>query len=195
MNFAERVIGLYLRLNGFFLMPEFSTFDTGLKKGHAHVDLLAFRPKGAFEAHKGIVFPVDSKLFDVFCAFIREPFNSNIAVVCEVRTNDSGDFPNEKRRAYATEMCGISAIPVCADRSIEHLNYDDDAKGIRIGLNHCLKWIAARINWLDREGIPKSESWNWSEPALADFLVLNQLSPISCEEEFKMLVQPPNNTK
>jgi hypothetical protein len=38
MNFAERLAGLYLRLNGFFLMPEFSTFRVGLEKGHAHVD-------------------------------------------------------------------------------------------------------------------------------------------------------------
>ena len=43
MNFAERLAGLYLRLNGFFLMPAFSTFTVRAReedrKAHAHVAL------------------------------------------------------------------------------------------------------------------------------------------------------------
>jgi hypothetical protein len=195
MNFAERLIGLYLRLNGFFLMPEFSTFSTGLKiEGHAHVDLLAFRPRGAFEEHKGIRFPVDSKLFENFHTFLKDPFSSNIAVVCEVRTNREGRFPEPKRQEYAAQMCGLSAIPMCCDRSIDDLQYDSSVKGIRVGLTHSMRWIAARIQWLDDKGVPKSESWNWSEPALADFLVFTQLNPIQCENELDMMVQPPSDS-
>jgi hypothetical protein len=191
MNFAERLIGLYLRLNGFFLMPEFTTFSTGLKnKGHAHVDLIGFRPSGSFEEHENVIFPVDSQLFAIFNAFYQDPFNSNIAVICEVRTNDEGEFPELKRQQYAADMCGFSAVPMCCDRSVNEVCYDRAGGGIRVGLTHSMRWIAARIRWLQNEGIHKSESWNWSEPALADFLVFNELTPIECEKEFKMLVQP-----
>ena len=198
MNFAERLIGLYLRLNGFFLMPEFTTFSTGLEnKGHAHVDLIGFRAKGSFEEHEHVIFPVDSQLFGIFKAFCEDdPFNSNIAVICEVRTNYDGVFPELNRRQYAARMCGINVIPMCCDRSVDEVQHDRRLKGIRVGLARSMRWIAARIKWLHNEGIHKSESWNWSEPALADFLVLNQLSPIDCEKELKTaLVQPPRPAK
>jgi hypothetical protein len=191
MNFAERLAGLYLRLNGFFLMPEFSTFSTGLKtEGHAHVDILAFRPKGAFEEYEGVVFPVDASLFENLHHFFRDPFHSNIAIVCEVRTNKRGKFPDPKRREYAAQLCGTATVAMRCDRSVDNVQYDVRAKGIRLGLTHSLRWIAARIRWLNESGVHKSASWNLSEPELADFLVLNQLLPIQCENELKMMVSP-----
>ena len=192
MNFAERLAGVYLRLNGFFLMPEFSTFSAGLRnEGHAHVDILAFRPRGAYENLEDIDFPLDAQLFDCFKHFLDKPFEENIGVVCEVRSNDNGKFPANARQRYAMRMCGLlSIIPLCCDRSVEDVRYDPEAKGIRIGLQHAIRWIGARIAWLDYKGIPKSESWNASEPGLADLLVLNSLQPLCRKWTNEMFVFP-----
>jgi hypothetical protein len=188
MNFAERLAGLYLRLNGFFLMPEFSTFRVGLEKGHAHVDLIAFRP-GSREIFEGIVFPLDAAFYHAVAKLGGEPFSENVALVCEVRTNFAGEFPNADRVKYAAEMCGTnSVVSVSCDRSLDHVELVKEKSAIKIGLLHMIRWIAARISWLDKEGVPKSASWNWSEPALADFLVLNQLIPIQYENESNMFV-------
>ncbi len=191
MNFAERLAGLYLRLNGFFLMPEFSIFRVGLEKGHAHVDLIGFRPAGSREVFEGVVFPLDAAFYEAIANLCHEPFAENIALVCEVRTNSAGEFPNAERLKYAAAMCGTSSIvSVSCDRSLKNVKFVNEKLGIRIGLLHMIRWIAARISWLDNEGVPKSASWNWSEPALADFLVLNQLIPIQYENESNMFVWP-----
>ena len=125
MNFAERLAGLYLRLNGFFLMPEFTTFGVGLKnQGHAHVDLIALRPSGAFEEFEGKRFPLDADLFETIEQSIHDPLNQTIGVVCEIRTNDKGKFPEQKRQEYASQMCGLSTIiPMCCDESIDGIEY------------------------------------------------------------------------
>lgn len=46
METTEKVAFLYLRLNGFFLMPHFTVF--GVEKGK-HVDVLGIRPAGSEE--------------------------------------------------------------------------------------------------------------------------------------------------
>jgi hypothetical protein len=137
---------------------------------------------------------VDSELFENFKAFYKDPFDSNVAVICEVRANYEGKFPELKRQRYAANICGVGTIPMCCDRSVDDIRFDRGEKGIRVGLARSMRWIAARIKWLHKEGIHKSESWNWSEPALADFLVLNQLTPIECEKELGMLM-PPRSPK
>jgi hypothetical protein len=200
MNFAERLAGLYLRLNGFFLMPEFSTFTVGSeerdRKAHAHVDILAFRPTRSFEEFEGTCLPLDAALFRAFQSVIENPFEQNIAAVCEVRSNETGQFPKRKRQEYAAQMCGgVRVIAMCCDASLDGVKYDSKAKGIRFGLAHALRWIGARITWLNNKKIPKSQSWTWSEPMLADILVLDRLHPICSRTDEMMFAFPRKNRK
>src|SRR5436189_883747 len=193
MNFAERLAGLYLRLNGFFLMPAFSTFTIRVReedrKAHAHLDILGFRPPGSFEQLKEIRFPVDALLFKCLESCVEEPLYSPVAVVCEVRTNEGGEFPRVERCEYARSMCGgINVIPMCFDDSLCDLLFDKNERGIRVGLAHAYRWIAARISWLEERQVPKLASWNWSESTLADMLVLTRLQLKRGERELEMLV-------
>ena len=60
MNPAERLAATYLRLNGFLLLPQFTSFGGGY---HNHVDLLGLRAPGSVERVGTIEFPVDGAFF------------------------------------------------------------------------------------------------------------------------------------
>jgi hypothetical protein len=193
MNFAERLTGLYLRLNGFLLMPAFSTFTIRPReedrKAHAHIDILGFRPPGSFEQLEDVRFPVDALLFKCLESRVGEPLDCPLAVVCEVRTNQLGEFPRRERCDYARSMCGgIEVIPMCFDDSLNNVRFEQSERGIRVGLAHAYGWIAARISWLEERQVPKLASWNWSESMLAEVLVLSRLQCQRDERQFEMLV-------
>jgi len=129
------------------------------------VDLIALRPQGAFEEFEGHKFPLDRALFKAIDNLLPDALNKTIGAVCEIRTNDEGNFPEEKRQEYASRMSAVpTVIPMCFDTSFDGLEYDEHHKGVHIALFHALEWIGARIMWLDNNKISKSESWFGSLP-------------------------------
>jgi hypothetical protein len=185
MNFAEKAAVLYLRLNGFFLMPQFTTFGAGSTNGtsHDHTDILAFRPGGAFERHGPINFPIDALLFDLlaqYSAFEKnDPRFVSFGVVCEVRANRNGKFAPRGRLDYcATLFGGHPIVPLLCD-AYEPAEIGLNEAGIRVGLTHALQWIFARVQWLDDQcAEKKTGSWAWSDEFLGDLLLLREFYPI-----------------
>jgi hypothetical protein len=83
MNCPEKIVGVYLRLNGFFLLPQFTLFEFA---GHIHVDFLALRPPSMGESiHtpiRNLTFPIDETLFELYRNNIGfEPFANYIGLV------------------------------------------------------------------------------------------------------------------
>jgi hypothetical protein len=83
---------------------------------------------------------------------------------------------------------------MCFDDSVDNIAFDKDERGIHVGLAHAYRWIAARITWLEEQQVPKLASWNWSEPTLAEMLVLTRLQARQKERKAIMLV-PPNPSR
>jgi len=176
METTEKIASLYLRFNGFFLMPHFTVF--GLKK-EKHVDVLGIRLVGSEEK-------VDEYLLSSDEEFVKKLKGNeeNIILWAEVGTGSRrGLFP-ERKEAYCRRMFGDT-------RQLEKVYFDFDKQGEELELideilvvpgGRCRRIILERFSQMDSEPIrnlldemTKTGSWRWSEEFLADLLYLRKL--------------------
>lgn len=165
MNAPEKIAATYLRLNGFFLMPNFTVFSGAQ---HADVDLLGVRAPDSHEQVGYLRFPVDE-------AFIGKLGDTNIwhAVITQVKGNETLSFPPDTHKQYVKPLVG-SAKVTCVAFSDDDAGPSDSTLGISVGFVHAVRWIWQRFDFMDNERLrlTKDGSWTWSEPYLSDLLRL-----------------------
>ena len=187
-NTTEKIAGTYLRLNGFLLLPHFTTFGADSSSGnrHTHVDLIAVRLANSVEIAGGYEFPLDEALFVALGqmpGYEGQPARSrNVGIVAEVKTNSNIDVPGARVCTYVRNFFGGKLEPVRVaffnGETIEPPHFDREKGGIKINLRHCMKWIHWRINKIDQHlQLSKTAGWNMSEEFLSDLLVLDGLMP------------------
>lgn len=182
MNPAEEIAGLYLRLNGFFLLPYFTIFrDTR----HHHVDLLGLRSAGSEEIacnrdKQTFVLPTDDKFFTAIETLqIDTPRQKWIGVVAEVKANRQFEHPNALNVQYLDAFFGrvdamirISFSERFSDPAVIR---KDGTEVIEVGVPYALGWVRGRINSMKEEmKLNKGESWTLSEGFLATIMLLMQ---------------------
>ncbi|HYV38456.1 MAG TPA: hypothetical protein VE988_22420 [Gemmataceae bacterium] len=179
MNPAESISGLYLRLNGFFLLPEFTVFRGG---SHQHIDLLGLRPKSgtevAFNKDEELVdLPIDTLLFDS----INHVTNNKsteilLGAVAEVKANQTLEEPSPNFHWVTPFFGAVDAIVrINFTDKFTDVFVDSDTQGnfVVVGMRHALVWIRGRIKTMQTLlKLNKGESWTLSEGYLANILLL-----------------------
>jgi hypothetical protein len=175
MNTAEKIAETYLRLNGFFTLPQFTLF---IKHGvFEHIDIIAVRMAGSCELVEDMPMQVDNEFFDQLSALIPENDARNVLlpVAAEVKSNEEKQAPKPERLEYLKSFYGgLEPIGLSFRKMKNGDTVTTDNGVVVVAVQHCINWIVERIEWMKHErGIAKSGSWNWSEPFLADILVLH----------------------
>ncbi|MDQ2946128.1 MAG: hypothetical protein M3Y27_09335 [Acidobacteriota bacterium] len=174
MNLAEKLAETYLRLNGFLLLPHFTTF---MGKSHNHVDFVGLRVAGSQEIAFNQVLLTDKNLFKALSLEIKgEAEATTIGMIAEVRTNEKRDEISQQQVRYVQAFLG-GLRPVKFTFFSTAKTVQRDGNGIAIGLLYAEKWINARITWMESP-LPMSKiaSWALSEDALADILARRRLA-------------------
>lgn len=88
MNTSEKIVGAYLRLNGFLLLPHFTILDG---EYHTHVDFVGLRPRGGVEVVRGEELPRDTA-FEKSLALAdqmdgKSPTDLWLGIIVEVKTS------------------------------------------------------------------------------------------------------------
>jgi hypothetical protein len=167
MNYAERIAGTYLRLNGFLLLPHFTTF---FGPRNNHVDLIGVRTPGSREKVSGYILPTDRKLFSALSEEVgANPRRSPIGVIAEVRTSSERDNISEQQIAYVQAFLGgLRPITLTFFRTPQTVWRDTE--GIGIGVSYAIDWIQWRVSWMEKRHLNKVGSWNLSEEFLGQIL-------------------------
>jgi hypothetical protein len=175
MNSPEKIAGMYLRLNGFFLLPQFTLFDGD---HHTHVDFLALRAPGSIESCRRLKFETDDSLFNHIDSQL-ELENSRkrlLALVVEVKGNKKKQKPGNGHYDYIDRFIGnAKRIKIHFRDHGQNTSISNDV--IEVPLRYALRWIIDRIDWIDdnQEGLAKHSSWTWSESSLSDIIYLKRL--------------------
>ena len=103
MNSPEKIAGVYLRLNGFFLLPHFTLFDGDY---HTHVDFLSLRAPGSVERCGGLTFPLDESLFNRIDSQVENCREQLLALVVEVKGNKKKQEPGDGHNDYIDQFIG-----------------------------------------------------------------------------------------
>ena len=171
MNAAEKIAGVYLRLNGFLLLPHFTVFDGDM---HGHLDWIGLRAARSEEVGANVPFPTDTAFFDAIppevCPHPREIL---LGLAAEVRTNKERDRPDASQVEYVRKFLGNATVLKASFFESNHRpTWSEEC--IEVGNEYALKWIFERVAWMNENHwrLTKSGSWPWSDDALADFLVL-----------------------
>ena len=174
MNTAEKIAAIYLRLNGFLLLPHFTVFDG---KQHNHIDIVGLRAANSVECLGDLIFPIDNRLFKAASEFVNNPESIFLGALAEVRTNQMKDSLSNEHVAYLSNFLGgIDSIRLSfyefRDNEPTTLNGSID-----IGNRFAMNWIIERINWMQEQkmNLTKHGSWFLSEEWLADILVLTRM--------------------
>jgi len=157
MNSPEKIAGVYLRLNGFFLMPQFTLFDG---KRHTHIDFLGLRAPQSIEMCGNLAFPLDDGLFNLLDEQVEgDSRNQLLAVITEVKGNKKKEKPGEGHIEYIDHFIGsANRIKIFFRNQGVEVSRSDDV--IEIPLGYSLNWIIRRIDWIDenQEGLAKKSS-------------------------------------
>lgn len=173
MNMAEKIAATYLRLNGFLLLPQFTVFIDG---EHGHVDLVGLRAKGSKEESAGVSFITDDEFFGAIDpAVCVDPRNEFLGLVGEVKKNRQVDFPKAKQVEYVRPFLGPAPI-VSVFFSAAGKSPKWTLQGLHVGTGYALEWIFKRASWMNNnlKSWSKTGSWNLSEDALSEILVLGE---------------------
>ncbi len=175
MNTPEKIINTYFRLNGFFLLPQFTMFAND---HHNHIDLLALRSPGCQEICGGAPLPIDIRLFECVSNLInKDALQSLVGLIAEIKGNAQIERPQEDHIEYAKCFFGpeVEAVPISISMKYDLLSIDDGY--ILIPLEYALGWILYRFRWMDQhlQRLSKTGSWNWSEEALEELLYLQKI--------------------
>jgi len=194
MNAPEKIVNTYFRLNGFFLLPQFTNFLGGQ---YNHVDLMALRPPSGREVVRGITFPVDPDFFNCLNELIDNPTDILLGVVVEIKGNQEREIPIQEHIDYAAEFFGGTnlIVPVSVSLSYRRIRVTD--RVLRIPLQHALQWSLYRIYWVEchLEYLKKIASWSWSEEFLADLLYLQNIdfSALDSQAKERLKAEGENN--
>jgi hypothetical protein len=175
MNAPKKIVNTYFRLNGFFLLPQFTYFLGGQ---YNHVDLMALRPPSGKEVVRDITFPIDVDFFNCLSEWTMFPTENFLGAVVEIKGNQEREIPLQSHMDYATEFFGNAGpiIPVSVSLSYKKIDVQDHV--LRIPLQHALSWSLYRIYWVEShlDYLKKVTSWSWSEEFLSDLLYLQNIN-------------------
>lgn len=173
MNMAEKIAATYLRLNGFLLLPQFTVFIGG---EHGHVDFIGLRARGSREESAGLTFLIDDKFFVAIDRQVSaNPLNEFLGLVAEVKTNRRVDFPKHQQVDYVRPFLGnVPIVLVAFSEGNLEPTWQDGC--LKIGNTYALEWIFERASWMNErlQTLTKDGSWNLSEDALSEILVLGR---------------------
>jgi hypothetical protein len=173
-NTAEKIAAIYLRLNGFLLLPHFTVFIDGHPR---HIDVLCLRAADSEERPFGnLPCLLDEKMFEnIKRSFnIANPKSVFLGAVVEVRTNEKTKYPEVDYRNYAGRFLGKAQQISMAFARANNFEFQENT--LVIDLDYALKWILERIDHMENElNVNKFESWFQSDEFLADILVLTRL--------------------
>ena len=173
MNSPEKIAGVYLRLNGFFLLPQFTLFDG---ESHTHVDFLGLRAPASIEQCGDVTFPIDDELFNRIDHQFEDSRNQLISVIAEVKGNQTKENPGEGHYEYINHFIGNSnRIKIHFRKQTVDISVANEV--IEVSLTYALRKIIERIEWIDENlnKLSKESSWAWSETSLSDILYLKKL--------------------
>jgi hypothetical protein len=180
LNTPEKIGNLYLRLNGFFTMPHFTTLG---KEDYRHTDILAVRLSGSVERVGDEALEVDESFFKLLGKTKEEV----IPLIAEVKGGgDQYDDGREKILAYLLPMfgkCGSDFVVVRFVRTLRSVDLGDLKE---YPLGECVKFILKRLDSTQRitnqaRGLTKFGSWAWSEDFLSDLLYMKNLGILNLE--------------
>lgn len=175
LNAPEKVAALYLRLNGFFLMPQFTVFSSEFAQ---QTDILAVRLPDSEERVGDKKLSTDARFFKA----TGDP-KDRICIVAEVKGDERWkEAVDQITRAfpYSIRMFGrdsrVRKVVFCKQRDCM-IQIGDLT---RASVQHCLWWIINRLGETQglvtgAETISKYGSWTWSEDFLSDLLFLSGL--------------------
>ncbi len=173
MNTGEKIAALYLRLNGFLLLPQFTVFCGA---DNNHVDLIGYRPARSRELVFGRALLRDGR----FSRLLTEELGADstttaVGVIGESRGNRNRDEISPEHVRYVSSFLGdLTPARVAFCKAPEDLSRDQ--LGLRVDLLYAYRWIQRRITRMERRyGIHKTGSWVLSEEFLADLLSLRRI--------------------
>ena len=183
MNTPEKIAGVYLRINGFFLMPHFTLFD-GVQ--HTHVDFLGLRAPHSREECGDKIFPLDDHLFDIFDKISQEKSKERLlSVIIEVKGNKKKEWPGMGHMNYIERFLGTGSIMFkCLFRNQGDSISKSKDNFIEIPLKYAFDMVLKRINWIEtnKGGLSKESSWTWSETMLSDILYIKKLGYLNTND-------------
>jgi len=180
MNTPEKIAQAYLRLNGFFTIPHFTT----LKEHGGHIDLLAVRLGGSLEKvgveSEQTVLEIDENLLSE----LEVNKEDTIGLVIEVKGGRESARIEYKKFEYAKLFFGnINNIKKVGFENRESSEIIKRNNHIIISLKYCISFIKKRFSELKSfeqnlrgQGILSKEgSWVFSEEFLSDLIFLDKL--------------------
>lgn len=181
MNAPEKIVNLYLRLNGFFTMPHFTTL---YEENNRHTDILAIRTPGSVEKIKDkFVLNIDETFFEK----LGKDRDKLICLIAEVK----GGFVDKVTRDERGQNIAIDYLMNIFGNYKKNVQivyftkepFDIDEKYYQWRISECYDFIRARFDEAQEiskeiEGLTKAGSWNWSEDFLSVFLYLYGLDKI-----------------
>lgn len=182
MNCPEKIVGTYLRLNGFFLLPHFTVFDG---ESHTHVDFLAMRPPGGRERCGKEEFIIDEVFFECLNLTIQgDALNRLLGVVAEVKGGRIGKLPRGDHLNYAKNMFGPEAVLVQISFALDNKAIIVNGDAIAVSIEHAMNWVINRFNWMKNNlgRLSKEGSWTWSEVFLSDLLYLKKIGFVNAAD-------------
>jgi len=176
MKTTEKIVSLYLRLNGFFLMPHFTTFVGNFK----HVDFLGVRLRNSMEKIDEFVLKVDKG----FLAKLNGN-SEDIKLWAEVGSKKEivGSLFPEQKQDYVTKIFGSEnrIKKVYFDFTLEDERLEQDTEYLIVPKGRCRNFLLSRFTQMQSEPLrskmkklTKEGSWNWSEEFLGDLLFLRK---------------------
>lgn len=179
----EKIVQVYLRLNGFFTISKFSI----LGKESSDIDMLAIRLGGSKEIvgdRRKIPLKIDNELLKL----LNVSEDEDIGLVIEIKggINQYSHIPKENYE-YILPFFGNHVKPfrMGFERSAKRLGKKqiEDYIYFIVPISHCLEFINRRFEELkkvepkvrDKGAISKYGSWYLSEEALSDLIYLKSL--------------------
>jgi hypothetical protein len=181
MNTPEKIAQAYLRLNGFFTIPHFTT----LKEEGGHIDFLAVRLAGSQEKVGVAPNQIPLKIDEDLLSNLDVTKDETIGLIIEVKGSKNKPAEiDELQFAYAKLFFGnldkIKKVGFENRSRIEIFTRNDQ---IIITLKYCMRFIKRRFSELkiieeDLRGnrlLSKEGSWELSEEFLSDLIYLEKL--------------------
>ena len=174
MNTPEKTVNLYLRLNGFFTMPHFTTLG---EKDYRHTDILAVRLPGSIEQVRGIRLELDTSFFE----FLGKEEDEIIPLVAEVKGGSDEHGDRSEIVEYVKSVFGEYGDDLLYVEFVRKTRKRIGRDTKEYPLDKCLDFILGRLDSTQAitsevGGLTKSGSWTWSEDFLSDLLYLKRLA-------------------
>lgn len=177
MQTTEKLAILYLRFNGFFVMPHFTVFGD---KGSRHVDILGVRLAGSEEkVDEDKVLCRDDEFIEKLAGN-----NADIFLWAEVGIRYKGSEFVPTKEDYCKKIFGNKGElkKVYFDFSQLGEEFDSNGEVLIVPRDRCGGFVLRRFSQMTSEPIikalnrfTKKGSWNWSEEFLGDLLYLKKI--------------------